>query len=216
MTGTCFLIQKASSLITGTSFQLLSLSINSTVASFLYKWDTDLQHQLRILRKVIYGSSTQPRCYSAVGKLHLIIAFDIEWSNLPTYCYWPMIQSKHFVVQCKHLCKVPGYRTWWYMFDLLCRGRPPPPPVPYPSKPTLTTVALDYGQWAISLGLLYAGNRALAGATASAGIAFPSPLIGMLFFLSQFDQGEALITMEAFRIFARGLIKCLIDYACHS
>ena len=72
--------------------------------------------------------------------------------------------------------KVLVIRQFWN-----CRGRPPPPPVPYPSRPTFASIALDYGQWALSLGLLYAGNRALAKATASAGISFPSPLIGLPF-----------------------------------
>lgn len=58
---------------------------------------------------------------------------------------------------------------------LVCRGRPPPPPVPYP---TPSPPAIEYAQWAISLGLLYAANTALKKATLSAGITFPSPLIG--------------------------------------
>ena len=41
-------------------------------------------------------------------------------------------------------------------------------------------IVVEYGHWVLSLGLMYLSNRALARATAAAGIAFPSPLIGEL------------------------------------
>lgn len=39
-------------------------------------------------------------------------------------------------------------------------------------------VVVQYGHWLLSLGLMYSANKALAQATAAAGISFPSPLIG--------------------------------------
>ena len=39
-------------------------------------------------------------------------------------------------------------------------------------------MAFDYGHKALSLGILYYANRALASACAAASIKFPSPLIG--------------------------------------
>lgn len=39
---------------------------------------------------------------------------------------------------------------------------------------------VEYGHWILSLGVMYAGNKGIAQATAAAGISFPSPLIGNL------------------------------------
>ncbi len=48
---------------------------------------------------------------------------------------------------------------------------PSPPPGPQ-------AIFLQYAHWGLSLGTLYVANKTLASATASAGIKFPSALIG--------------------------------------
>lgn len=66
----------------------------------------------------------------------------------------------------------------------ICRDSSPfqglPSLTPSPGSPSssLELTFVEYGQWLLSLGLLYASNKGLAKATAAAGISFPSPLIG--------------------------------------
>ena len=63
---------------------------------------------------------------------------------------------------------------------LLCRkGMPSTSKAEHVSQ-TPAGSAVEYGHWLLSLGLMYLSNRALQRATAAAGIAFPSPLIGEL------------------------------------
>ena len=46
------------------------------------------------------------------------------------------------------------------------------------SRASIEHKVVEYGHWLLSLGVMYAGNKAIAQATAAAGISFPSPLIG--------------------------------------
>lgn len=48
------------------------------------------------------------------------------------------------------------------------------------SSASIEHTLVEYGHWILSLGVMYAGNKGIAQATAAAGISFPSPLIGNL------------------------------------
>ena len=62
---------------------------------------------------------------------------------------------------------------------LWCRDRvPDTTSVNEGSSASIEHTLVEYGHWILSLGVMYAGNKAIAQATAAAGISFPSPLIG--------------------------------------
>ena len=68
-------------------------------------------------------------------------------------------------------------------------------------------IAVEYGHWLLSLGLMYLSNRALQRATAAAGIAFPSPLIGEL-------QSSSPVLLQICMPFHAALTQCTLLPNC--